>query len=818
MKVLKFGGSSISSSKGCDNIAKIIQEELLSTSRLWVVFSAFSGVTDLLESIAHEALSDSGQAGPKLDSLKHLHLQKCKEWLSAPAQSKIIPEILSLLNDLEDVVNGISLLKECTKKTMDFVRSFGERLSVLILSAYLSDKGITPTVIDSRELIVTDNSFGEASVDFSATTIKIDDLKRKNNSLVCITGYIGKTGKGETTTLGRNGSDYSAAVLAALASAEELQIWTDVDGVMTADPNRVRKAFTIPALSYVEAMELSHFGARVVHARTTQPVMNLNIPIRIKNTFNPDHPGTIIQSSSTGDLVVKGLSSMENIALLNVTGPGMVGVCGIAGRLFSSLAEHQINIILISQASSEHSICIAIRETDVERAIDIIHREFEPEIQKGMVDSVQVDKHKVIVAVVGEQMRHIPGISGKLFQSLGKNGINVYAIAQGSSELNISVVIDRTDLNKALNTIHDAFFLSDCKTANLYLIGPGLIGSTVLELLNNQEEYLAENYNLEISLAGIINTKKMVIDSEGISLKQWKTRLESDGKNANLNQFFEQLFELNLPNAIVLDCTSSEEVVSYYPDILARNIALVTPNKKSNSRQFSFYKGLKRLSARRNVPYLYETNVGAGLPVIQTIRDLIMSGDKINRIEGILSGTLNFIFSEFMNSDLLFSEVVQLAMEKGYTEPHPEDDLNGRDVGRKILILSREAGYEMEPDQVRIENLLPDEANGHLPLSDFFRHLRKSDTRYDDLRNHARENNMLLRYVAKFEGRRAEASLIEIEKNHPFAGIEGSDNIVALYTMHYNDKPLIVQGAGAGAKVTASGVLADVIKAANLIG
>lgn len=819
MKVLKFGGSSISSFEGMDNVIRIISGQAKNNQPIWVVFSAFSGVTDALEKLAHLALERNRKMETSLDNLRDFHLDNCKKWLAPNAQSTIIPQVLALFNELDEILHGIWYLRECSPRTLDFVRSFGERLSASIINEVLKGKGIHSHYVDSREFMKTDEHFGAANVLFEESGRRIRPFLDEKYPVIVTTGFIGSTLQDETTTLGRNGSDYSAAVIASLLPAKELQIWTDVDGVMTADPSCVKKAFTIPVLSYEEAMELSHFGAKVIHARTTQPVRHQNIPIYIKNTFHPDFPGTCIQASpGENGRTVKGISSIEHLALMNLTGPGMVGVCGIAARLFSCLAQNTINIILISQASSEHSICFAIDEADIAKAKEAVSKEFEREMLLGMIKDIQVEKGKAIVAIVGERMKRTAGIAGRLFQSLGKNGINVYAIAQGSSELNISAVISSEDLDKALNTIHDAFFLSSLKTAHLFLIGPGLIGSTVLELLKGQKEMLARQYNLEISLNGIINTSKALISKEGIGLHMWEELFHSRGVSERLESFVEKIFDLNLPNAILVDCTSSEEVVRLYPELLSHHIAVVTPNKKANSSDYAFYHQLLQLSRQMNVPYLYETNVGAGLPIIQTIRDLIMSGDKIIRIEGILSGTMNFIFSRFMDSDMPFSAVVQQALEKGYTEPHPEDDLNGMDVGRKILILARESGYPMEMDQVEIQSLIPQEATGHLPLDQFFTLLKAMDPHMDAMRKNARNRGMVLRYTASFAEGRAIASLKEVPMEHPFARIEGSDNVVALTTLHYGERPLIVQGAGAGARVTASGVVADIIKAANLMG
>jgi aspartokinase/homoserine dehydrogenase 1 len=584
---------------------------------------------------------------------------------------------------------------------------------------------------------------------------------------------------------------------------------------MTADPRKVRKAFTVPEMTYSEAMELSHFGAKVIFPATMQPVMSRSIPIWIKNTFNPDFAGTCIHENANGkEHAIKGISSMGAISLLSVEGSGLLGVVGTSRRLFGVLASEKINVILISQASSEHSICLAVETKHADRAKRMIEQEFQYEIKSGEMDEVHAEDGLSIIAIVGEGMKHNPGTSGRMFNSLGKSGINIHAIAQGSSELNISAVIREEDTSKALNVLHEAFFLSDRKVLNMFLAGTGLIGNTLMKMLGRQKEHLSTQNAIEINLIGMSNSRKMLFDEHGIDPQNGLDRLLDEGAALDELAFREQIKTLNLSNSIFVDCTSSESVADYYKDLLNSNISIVTPNKKANSGHYTRYAELKAAAQKRGVKFLYETNVGAGLPIINTLNDLLLSGDKVIRIEAVLSGTLNFIFSSF-SLGKHFSTIVEEARAKGYTEPDPRDDLNGMDVGRKILILAREAGIKLEFDKVQIENLVPAELRKEKSVDEFMKMLPKYDAHFEKLRSDAAALGEKLRYMAVLDESGVKTRLAGVGQQHPFYSLAGSDNIILITTERYNERPMVIRGPGAGAEVTAAGVFADIIRIAN---
>ncbi|HWA32482.1 MAG TPA: bifunctional aspartate kinase/homoserine dehydrogenase I, partial [Cyclobacteriaceae bacterium] len=616
-------------------------------------------------------------------------------------------------------------------------------------------------------------------------------------------------------TLGRSGSDYTAAIFAGALKASSLEIWTDVDGMMTADPRKVKKAFTVKEMTYQEAMELSHFGAKVIFPSTMQPAMMNNIPIWIKNTFNPGFAGTIISASGNGkDLIIKGISSMSGMSLLSVQGSGLQGVVGASMRLFAALARVNVNVILISQASSEHSICFAVEHASAQRAKDAIEREFVYEIRGNEMDPVEVTSGLAIVAIVGENMRHNPGTSGRMFHSLGNSGVNIHAIAQGSSELNISAVISEVDVSKALNVLHEAFFLSDKRVVHVFLAGTGLIGKELLKMIHTQYGPLARQNRLEVNTVGVANSRKMYFDENGLDVTTCVDTMNTQGQSMDIDSFVSNMKTLNLSNSIFVDCTSSEEITDQYSSILESNISIVTPNKRANSGTLSKYHSLKHASFRRGVRFLYETNVGAGLPVINTLNDLILSGDKVIRIEAVLSGTLNFIFSSFAK-DKPFSVIVREAKEKGYTEPDPRDDLNGMDVARKVLILAREAGIDMELSDVEVKGLVPPDCLETKSIDEFFEKLRSHDAAYEKLRESAEAKNERLRYMAVLENGKAKVSLAHVGIDHPFYPLKGSDNIILLTTERYHERPMVIRGPGAGASVTAAGVFADIIRIGN---
>ncbi len=817
MKIIKFGGSSVGTPDMVNRVIDIIQDNLNKGFTFAVIFSAFKKVTNQLISAGELAAQGKASYQEIFREIENRHIDTVRQLISARNQSKVLSHLISELNELQDVLHGIYLVKEISPRTMDFVMSFGERFSAYIISEALLDRSIDCEYLDARNLVKTDNHFGAAKVKFEITNQNIREYFKSHPRLQIITGFIGSTLNNETTTLGRGGSDFTASIFGAALNASVIEIWTDVDGVMTADPRKVEKAFTIPHLTFEEAMELSHFGAEVVHPATMQPALENKIPIRIKNTFNPLAEGTLISNTvPTTSRIIKGLSSIDDIALINVIGSGMIGVAGIAQRIFGALARKSINIILITQASSEHSVCFAVLPWHAEKAKRAIEEEFRTEIQEKKINDIIVEKDLSIIAVVGENMRKTPGISGKVFQALGKNGINISAIAQGSSELNISMVVSKTDETKALNAIHDAFFLSNVKTANIFLVGPGLIGGTLLKQMKNQRDYLRQEYSLQMNIIGITNTRRMLFKIDGIDPMEWEVELYGRGKDANLEEFIETMKELNLPNSIFVDCTSSDEVVAKYKEILSANISIVTPNKKANSSSYDFYLDLRHTALKHNVKFAYEANVGAGLPIINTLKDLISSGDKVLKIEGVLSGTLSYIFNTFKEGKT-FSETVKEAQEKGYTEPDPREDLNGLDVARKLLILAREIGFKIELKDIKVENLVPEPARQAKTVEEFFEKLKEFDEVFEQRRKSAQKKGCVLRYIARIEAGRAETALREVDASHPFYSLFGSDNILAFTTKNCKDRPIVVQGPGAGAEVTAAGVFADIIRIANYL-
>ena len=814
MNILKFGGSSVATPARIKSVIEILKP-YLHENKCAVVFSAFGGVTDTLITLSVAALAGDDTYKDQLRLLENRHLDAVRDLIGIQKQSSVIAQVKFTFNELEDVLHGVYLVKERTPRTLDYIMSFGERLSAYIIAEAIKDQKINANYLDARKVVCTDNHFGHARINFSLTNQRIQEHFASHDSLQIITGFIGSSPSGETTTIGRSGSDYTAAIFAAALNATSLEIWTDVDGMMTADPRKVKKAFTVKEMTYEEAMELSHFGAKVIFPATMQPAMVNHIPIWIKNTFNPAFAGTKISDKSNGkNLIIKGISSMDKISLLSVQGSGLVGVVGVSMRLFGTLAKENISVILISQASSEHSICFAIEGSKTKQAKEAIEKEFLYEIRSLEMDEVKVEENLSIVAIVGENMKHNPGTSGRMFSALGKSGININAIAQGSSELNISAVIHEQDIAKALNVLHEAFFLSDRKVLNVFLVGTGLIGKSLLAMMEKQFNQLAKQNHLEIHVVGIANSKRMLFHEDGLSLTNAVVEMKESGEEMNLNAFFGTMNAMNLSNSIFVDCTSSEEVTGFYESILSSNISIVTPNKKANSGTYEKYLTLKAAAFKRGVKFLYETNVGAGLPVINTLNDLLMSGDRVIGIEAVLSGTLNYIFSTYKKGDQ-FSDVVKQAKEKGYTEPDPRDDLNGMDVARKILILSREAGLPMELEDVQVENLVPVDCLGEMNTDTFFEKLNKHNKSFEGLLASAESKNEKLRYMAVLKDGKTQIQLGSVNNQHPFYSLSGSDNIILLTTERYHERPMVIRGPGAGAEVTAAGVFADIIRIGN---
>ncbi len=817
MKILKFGGSSVGNAEKIKNVTEIIKQSIKENKKIAVIFSAFHKVTDELIKMSQSASEANQDYLEMFKKLEDRHINIARQVLAVKNQSSVLAQLKLNLNELEDVLHGVYLVKELSPRTQDFILSFGERLSAFIISNSLKDNNLDCEFLDSRLLIKTDETFGNAKVDLALTYKNIKKYFESHSKTQIITGFIGSTFNNETSTLGRGGSDYSASIFGAALNVKEIEIWTDVDGVLTADPKKVKKAFPLKSMTYEEAMELSHFGAKVIHPPTMQPALEKKIPIRIKNTFNPSFEGTIINGKSNShNFSIKGISSIDEIALLRIQGGGMIGVAGIAQRIFTALASKQINIILITQASSEHSLCIAIMPKFAALARKAIQEELYYEIKEKLIYEPLIENNLSIIAVVGENMRKTPGISGKVFQALGKNGVNIVAIAQGSSELNISTVIPKDDEAKALNALHDAFFLSIAKTVNLYVVGTGLIGGTLLNQITNQAEFLAREYLLNVKVIGLANSRKMLIDSNYIDSSNWEKPLFDKGTKTNLDAFIDEMKKLNMPNSIFVDCTASDKVVARYKEILDSSISIVTPNKKANSSSFKYYQELKTAAIKHNVRFLYETNVGAGLPIISTLKDLVSSGDKVLKIEGVLSGTLSFIFNSFTKGKV-FSQIVKEAKAKGYTEPDPREDLKGQDVARKLLILARETGLSLELEDIKVENLVPKNARQSKSVEDFFKKLELSDNYFESKRKSAEKKGNAIRYIALLENDKAKITLQEVNKDHPFYSLSGSDNILALTTKHYQDRPIVIKGPGAGADVTAAGVFSDIIRTSNYL-
>ncbi len=815
MNVLKFGGTSVANAQNINLVLDIVNETS-KNDQLVVVVSAFSGVTDLLVlASAHAAAKDKNYK-EIVNQIEKKHKDAIEQLISLTEQSELIDTINSNINHLKTLLDGCYLLGELSNRTSDTILSFGELLSSQIIAKALQQKDSKAGYKDSREVIKTNSHFGKAVVNFEVTNALIADFFRASlNSVTVMPGFIASSEDGNTTTLGRGGSDYTAAIVAGALNASQLEIWTDVNGMFTANPKIVKQAQPIETISYQEAMELSHFGAKVLYPPTIQPVLKKNIPILIKNTFEPEAAGTLITSSvSSKENPIKGISHIDKIALLTLEGSGMIGVSGSSKRLFEVLSHENINVIFITQASSEHSICIGILNADADKAESAINKAFELEIAQNKIDPCIVEKNLCIVALVGENMKNHQGLSGKMFSTLGKNNVNIRAIAQGASERNISVVINERDVKKALNTLHERFFEDNTKQLNLFVMGVGNVGEKFIDQIHQQKKFLKDNLKINVRVIAVSNSRKMHFDEEGIALKDWTSLLEN-GETANKETFISNVKALNLRNSIFVDITANEAVAHTYNQYLEKNIAVVTCNKIACSSVYENYSNLKQLSRKYNAPFLFETNVGAGLPIIDTLKHLIASGDKINRINAVLSGSLNFIFNNFSET-YSFHDVVKEAGVQGFTEPDPKIDLSGVDVARKILILIRESGYEMEMEDIQNNSFLPAECMNTTNNEDFFKSLIKHASHFENLLAEAKQKKSRLKFVASFENGKASVGLQFIPADSPFYNLEGKDNIVQFYTDRYVDQPLLIKGAGAGAAVTASGIFADVVRIGNV--
>jgi len=778
-----------------------------------VVVSALGGITDKLINTSQMAADGNPAYEKEYRDILNRHIEMVYTVIPAgEARSLLLDQVNELLSELKNIYQGIFLIRDLSSKTSATIVSYGERLSSIIVANLIEGA----VWYDSRTFIKTEKKHSRHILDSDLTTQLVKATFNELPKVALVPGFISSDkNSGEITNLGRGGSDYTASIIAAALQAEVLEIWTDVDGFMTADPRVISNAYVINELSYVEAMELCNFGAKVVYPPTIYPACHNNIPILIKNTFNPDAPGTIIEQEIKAESkAIKGISSINDTALITVTGLGMVGVIGVNYRIFKALAKNGISVFMVSQASSENSTSIGVRNQDAELACEVLNEEFSKEIEMGEISPVCAEKNLATIAIVGENMKKTPGIAGKLFGTLGRNGISVIACAQGASETNISFVVEEKYLRKSLNVIHDSFFLSEYQVLNLFICGTGTVGDSLIKQLASQQEKLMKERGLKLNVVGIANGHQALFDRDGLDLSNYRALLDEKGAASSPQIIRDEVIGMNIFNSVFVDCTANADVASLYKDLLNNNVSVVAANKIAASSSYANYSELKRIARNRGVKYLFETNVGAGLPIIKTINDLLASGDKILKIEAVVSGTLNFIFNK-ISADVPFSETIRLAKEQGYSEPDPRIDLSGKDVIRKLVILAREAGYMLEQEDVEKHLFVPDEFfEGS--LDDFWKNIPTLDADFEARRQKLEEENKHWKFVAKLEDGKGSVSLQEVSRSHPFYGLEGSNNIVLLTTERYNEYPMMIQGYGAGASVTAAGVFADIISVANI--
>lgn len=810
MKVLKFGGSSVGSVSSMLSVKKIVESV---DDNVIVVVSALGGITDKLINTSKMAAAGDSAYEKEMKEIINRHIEMVYTLIPACKEREDLLELVNeLLSELKDIFQGIFLIRDLSPKTSATIVSYGERLSSAIAAVLIKDA----VWYDSRTFIKTEKKHNKHILDSELTNQLVRETFKELPKVAMVPGFI-STDKhtGEVTNLGRGGSDYTASIIAAALDADILEIWTDVDGFMTADPKVISTAYPITELSYVEAMELCNFGAKVVYPPTIYPVCHKNIPILIKNTFNPEAPGTIVkQDADHFSKPIKGISSINNTCLITMTGLGMVGVIGVNYRIFKTLAENGISVFLVSQASSENSTSIGVRNEDAELACKVLDEEFAKEIEMGEISPMKAEGGLATVAIVGENMKHTPGIAGKLFGTLGRNGINVIACAQGASETNISFVVNGSSLRKTLNVIHDSFFLSEYQVLNLFICGIGTVGHSLIDQIKSQQEKLMQERGLKLRVVGIANGHQAYFTRRGIDLSNYRQILEEQGMPSSPQVLHDEIIGMNIFNSVFVDCTASADIAALYKEFLSHNISVVAANKIAASSDYAIYSELKSIARLRGVKYLFETNVGAGLPVISTMNDLITSGDKILRIEAVLSGTLNFIFNK-ISADLSLSQAIHQAKEQGYSEPDPRIDLCGKDVIRKLVILAREAGYLLNQEDVEKHLFIPD-SYFEGTLDDFWKRIPELDAEFEERRKVLEAGNKRWRFVARFEDGKGSVSLQEVTPEHPFYNLEGSNNIILLTTERYREYPMLIQGYGAGASVTAAGVFADIMRIANI--
>lgn len=810
MKVLKFGGTSVDSVEGLTNVKNIAES---SDDNIIIVVSAFGGITDSLISTAQKAASRNISYKESYASITARHFDIIDRMITNSCRLKRVYEVInSLFEELTNLFNGLYLIGDLSDKTLDTIAGYGERLSSLIISNIIEGA----VWYDSRDFIKTEKKHSQHLVVNEVTDKLIKETFRYLPKIAIVPGFIAQDNKtGDITNLGRGGSDYTAALIAASLHATILEIWTNVDGFMTADPKVISSAYTIPHLSYVEAMELCNFGAKVIYPPTIYPVCQKNIPILIKNTFRPEASGTLITNESIGNnKLIQGISSIADTALITVSGLGMVGVIGVNHRIFKVLAEAGISVFMVSQASSENNTSIGVRSIDAEKACQVLNEEFEREISAGVIYKVNAEYGLSTVAIVGENMKRTPGIAGKLFGTIGRNGINAKAFAQGASETNISFVINNCELKKALNVIHDSFFLSEYKVLNVFICGIGTVGKSLIEQIQTQQSKLISENGLKLNIVGIANSKKLLLDREGLPLDNYIENINNNGIQSSPDILKNKIIEMNIFNSVFVDCTASQEISGIYKDLLSHNISVVTANKIAASGKYEDYAELKSIARHRDVKFLFETNVGAGLPIINTINDLINSGDRILKIEAVLSGTLNYIFNT-ISKDMTFSQTVNKAVKEGYAEPDPRIDLSGRDVLRKLVILAREAGYRLEQSDIEQNMFIPAEIlEGS--IDKFNSHISDLDASFEEQRKAIEAENKKWRFIARLDNGKGSIGLETVEAGSPFFNLEGSNNIVLITTERYREYPMLIQGYGAGASVTAAGVFADIMSIANI--